>query len=368
MTFRGRHVFNPSNFGLVLCFLLLGPERADPLAFWWGPLSPWLVLALVLIVGGGLAILAGSGSSWSPSRSGSRLPPVSASWRASGHEMNASWHVGPLTGWELWRVLVTSPEILVFLFFMITDPRTTPASQPGRRAYAVAVGFLACLLIAPWTSEFSAKVAVLAALALVCASRVPLTLLSASARLERLLANLRGRRLLPVAGVAAAAAVGLLVVAGLPARPEAALAAPGATGALPQITVAETEGLQTLDRARARTITSALVAALAGADDALRTRDGTRAETAGTGRWLADVWRRIDEAHGGAIEAPSYALDRVRLRLLRGTGQGPPTILAVARGRGWTTTYGPDAEETGRTGRGRSSAPSSSSPAETDSS
>src|SRR5918994_1317090 len=39
VTFRGRHVFNPSNFGLVPCFLLLGPERADPLAFWWGPLS-----------------------------------------------------------------------------------------------------------------------------------------------------------------------------------------------------------------------------------------------------------------------------------------------------------------------------------------
>jgi len=27
---RGRHVFNPSNFGLVVCFLLLGSARADP--------------------------------------------------------------------------------------------------------------------------------------------------------------------------------------------------------------------------------------------------------------------------------------------------------------------------------------------------
>src|SRR6478609_2378065 len=56
--FRGRHVFNPSNFGLVLCFLLLGPEHADPLAFWWGPMSFWLALALALIVGGGLKILS----------------------------------------------------------------------------------------------------------------------------------------------------------------------------------------------------------------------------------------------------------------------------------------------------------------------
>src|SRR4029077_9776195 len=34
--FRGRHFLNPSNFGLVLCFLVLGPGRADPLALWWG--------------------------------------------------------------------------------------------------------------------------------------------------------------------------------------------------------------------------------------------------------------------------------------------------------------------------------------------
>src|SRR5205814_2713377 len=40
----GGHVFNPSNFGLVLCFLLLGPARAEPLDFWWGPMSPWLAL------------------------------------------------------------------------------------------------------------------------------------------------------------------------------------------------------------------------------------------------------------------------------------------------------------------------------------
>jgi len=66
ITFRGGHVFNPSNFGLVLCFLLLGPELADPLEFWWGPMSFWLALALAIIVGGGYAC------SRSPSPSGSR--------------------------------------------------------------------------------------------------------------------------------------------------------------------------------------------------------------------------------------------------------------------------------------------------------
>src|SRR5262245_16743081 len=56
--FRGRHVFNPSNFGLVLCFLTLGAARAEPLDFWWGPMSFWLGLALAVIVVGGLVILS----------------------------------------------------------------------------------------------------------------------------------------------------------------------------------------------------------------------------------------------------------------------------------------------------------------------
>src|SRR4051794_34368639 len=53
LVWRGAHVFNPSNIGLVICFLALGRTRAAPLDFWWGPMSPWLIVALVVIVGGG---------------------------------------------------------------------------------------------------------------------------------------------------------------------------------------------------------------------------------------------------------------------------------------------------------------------------
>ncbi|HEY9458198.1 MAG TPA: hypothetical protein VIQ56_09875, partial [Gaiella sp.] len=177
IAFRGRHIFNPSNFGLVLCFVLLGPEHADPLPFWWGPMSIWLALALALIVFGGLKIL-------------SRLKLVGIAvgfWltfaagmavlAASGHEMTAPWHLGPIGGRDLWWLLVTSPEILVFLFFMITDPRTIPETPRGRRLYSVSVGLVACLLIAPWTTEFAAKLAVLGSLTLICAARPPLVLL-----------------------------------------------------------------------------------------------------------------------------------------------------------------------------------------------
>src|SRR5437762_9466763 len=55
---RGSHIFNPSNIGLILCFLLLSSSQAEPLDFWWGPTSWWLVLALVVIVSGGFSILS----------------------------------------------------------------------------------------------------------------------------------------------------------------------------------------------------------------------------------------------------------------------------------------------------------------------
>ena len=45
--------------------------------------------------------------------------------------MTARWHLGPITGGYFWWVLVTSPEILVFLFFMITDPKTIPKGRVG---------------------------------------------------------------------------------------------------------------------------------------------------------------------------------------------------------------------------------------------
>ena len=120
--------------GSSLCFLVLGRGRAEPLDFWWGPMSPWLALALAIIVVGGLAILIRL-----------RLLVIAVALlgdlrrRASrvlagrGHAITARWHLGPVTGHYFWWVLVTSPEVLVFLFFMITDPKTTPQGDARSR-------------------------------------------------------------------------------------------------------------------------------------------------------------------------------------------------------------------------------------------
>jgi Na+-translocating ferredoxin:NAD+ oxidoreductase RnfD subunit len=333
VTFRGRHVFNPSNFGLVLCFVLLGPERADPLAFWWGPMSVWLALALLLIVGGGLAIL-------------SRLHLVGIAvgfWltfaagvavlAATGHEMTAAWHLGPIAGLDLWWLLVTSPEVLVFLFFMITDPRTIPETGRGRRLYAVSVGLLATLLIAPWTSEFSAKLAVLGALTIVCASRPLLLLAAERTRLGRVSGWSRARL-----GGAAAAAFALVVAAGLVSAPESAPASV-ATGRVPVVTTAATKGLAPIDHATAERIAGDLVLDLQRSSAALRARDRAAARTGATGDWLSELWGRIDGAKGDSIDVPVYEAERVALRLEAGKGQGPPLVLATLHGTTQTARY-----------------------------
>src|SRR6478609_5469768 len=132
---RGEHIFNPSNIGLVLCFLLLPRTKAAPLDFWWGPMSVWLALALAIIVAGGFAIL----------RRLKLLRVAVGFWvtfaaaigvlALAGHTMTARWHLGPISGFQLWWVLITSPEVLVFLFFMITDPKTAPRSPTARLVY-----------------------------------------------------------------------------------------------------------------------------------------------------------------------------------------------------------------------------------------
>jgi len=341
--FGGRHVFNPSNLGLVLCFLLFGPERADPLALWWGPMSVWMVLALAIIVAGGLAILSRLGllglavGFWLAFTAGIAVLAL------SGHEMTARWHLGPITGFEFWRVLVFSPEILVFLFFMITDPKTIPDGRQARRTYTVGVGLLAVLLIAPQTTEFATKVSVLGALTLVCAARPALLLLRRTS-LARLALRLAPRRR-PLAGVAALAGAtafaGLLVLAGLPARPgAAATGAHVAAGArLPEVVVIPSRSVSTkIDAAQARQIARDVVRDLRIEAEALRLHDRDRAKAAATGARLQGLWRQID-AGGKAVVVPEHAVASISVTLEAGAGQGPPLVLATLAGTETLVSY-----------------------------
>jgi Na+-translocating ferredoxin:NAD+ oxidoreductase RnfD subunit len=248
---RGEHIFNPSNIGLVLCFLALGRNRAAPLDFWWGPMSAWLALALAVIVAGGFLIL----------RRLKLLRVALGFWVSfaaaigvlalAGHTMTARWHLGPISGFHLWWVLVTSPEVLVFLFFMITDPKTAPRSPTGRLAYAVSLGLLAGVLIAPTTTEYAAKVALLGSLALVCLALPLLRLIPTP--LDR-------RRVIGLAAAAVAVAAAAIVVGNAPAVAAASPTLP--SGALPPIRILPGQGVQTkLDLHTAQLIAHDLLAA-----------------------------------------------------------------------------------------------------------
>jgi hypothetical protein len=157
--------------------------------------------------------------------------------------MTARWHFGPIEGFQFWILLATSPEILVFLFFMLTDPKTIPPGRSSRVAFAVSVALLAALLIAPARTEFWAKVAVLGALAVACAARPVLASFVPSIRPAP-----RKVAALLASGVVAYA--GALVAAGLPARAAPGTARPAAPAArLPQIVIRPSQGVDSkLDR------------------------------------------------------------------------------------------------------------------------
>jgi hypothetical protein len=95
------------------------------------------------------------------------------------HCMVASWHVTAMCGWQLWNVIVTSPELLIFAFFMMPDPRTVPDGQGSRFVFGVLVALLAVLLIGPTALEFWTKTAILASLVIACALRFALVRLLA---------------------------------------------------------------------------------------------------------------------------------------------------------------------------------------------
>jgi len=232
--YRGSHLFNPSNLALVVTFLVLGSTRAEPLDFWWAPPNVWMITAYVVIIGGGLIItrrlrlLMLAATFWVTFSSGVAV------LAASGHCITARWAFAPVCGFDFWRIIVTSPELMIFLFFMITDPKTVPSGRVGRVVFGLMVSVVSVLLMAPQTTEFGTKIALLSGLVLVCAARPLIDRLvpapgSADDRIRPfVLALLRGRdgsrstiRRVARVGVAAVVVTGIgvgIVAAGTSAR------------------------------------------------------------------------------------------------------------------------------------------------------
>ncbi|HVS07265.1 MAG TPA: hypothetical protein VHK65_14035 [Candidatus Dormibacteraeota bacterium] len=212
---RGRHIFNPSNLGLVIAFVALGPKLTEPQDLWWIPPGPWLIVTYAVLIVGGLLI------AWELRLLGLELAFMAgfAAFTALAlalvpdHCMVASWHVAPMCGVELWQILVSSPELLVFGLFMIPDPRTVPDGPVARVAFGIVVAILAVLLIGPTTLEFWTKTAILGSLVIACALRFALARFLAP--LEARDRQRAGRRR-PSWRLPAALAIALLLVGTIP--------------------------------------------------------------------------------------------------------------------------------------------------------
>jgi Na+-translocating ferredoxin:NAD+ oxidoreductase RnfD subunit len=342
--YRGSHVFNPSNIGLVVAFIVIGNARVEPLDFWWAPLNGWMIAAYVIIVGGGLLItrrlrlLALGAAFWITLALGTGL------LAGSGHCMTANWAFEPVCGVDFWRVIVTSPEVMIFLFFMITDPKTIPAGRVGRIVFGILVGIVSTLLMAPQTNEFGTKVGLLAGLVIVCAARPLLDRVlpepkSAADDLRAFATRLLGggatgsgavRGVGRVAlAIAAVLVVGVgIVAAGVPARgsvvPDTTELMNGLPrsidpGTFPAITVdqAVTGFDETLDQAGTQAILVTLAENLEFENQALLRRDATILAAVDHGDRLKEMQARL-EANGasGSIVVEHYHFDSVHVTLI----------------------------------------------------
>ena len=222
---KGRHIFNPSNLGLVMAFIALGPQYTEPQDLWWIPLGPWMYVTYAILIIGGLLI------AWELKLLGLELGFYAAFALFVGlslgpvpdHCMVASWHATPLCSQQLWQILITSPEVMIFALFMIPDPRTVPDGPVGRFVFGVFVALLSALLIGPTVLEFWTKTAILASLVIACAARFALMRLVAP--LESGIGIGAGLRRMSWRAPAALL-VGVLLMAALPIASDAATHSP----------------------------------------------------------------------------------------------------------------------------------------------
>ena len=163
----GRHRFNPSNVGLVWVLLVIGPVHLFPQYLWWGPLGAPVIAALAVIVLGAVWVL--SAVKMLPMALAFLVPftALIAVFAASGQSFLAIWHEGPISGFDYWLNICTSPELLVFVCFMMSDPATAAKSPTGRIIYGIALVAAGLILFQP--TEFGIKVAILSSLTVVCA-------------------------------------------------------------------------------------------------------------------------------------------------------------------------------------------------------
>jgi Na+-transporting NADH:ubiquinone oxidoreductase subunit NqrB len=127
--FRGKHFFNPSNFGIVAVLLLMSDGWVTPGQ--WGE----EILFAMFFVGAGLMVVRKVGR-WD----------TTAVFLLSYALLEASRNYWLGWTWDVFAHRLTSGSLLLFAFFMITDPRAIPDHARGRILFATFVAAVAFVL------------------------------------------------------------------------------------------------------------------------------------------------------------------------------------------------------------------------------
>jgi enediyne biosynthesis protein E5 len=121
---RGKHIFNPTNFGIVAMMALTGGVWVSPGQ--WGNVAFFAFLMACL---GGLVVNRAARSDVTYAFIAFYMALVVGRSLWLGEPMTIPFH------------RLQSGALLLFTFFMISDPRTTPNSRAGRVLFALLVAF-----------------------------------------------------------------------------------------------------------------------------------------------------------------------------------------------------------------------------------
>jgi enediyne biosynthesis protein E5 len=130
LRFRGRHLWNPSNFGISAMLFLAGDSIASLSIQWGNNLLPMIVIWAL-----------GSAIIWRLRRFHITLT-YSVSFIAFA--LLRAWMTGH--PWQAEVAPITGPEYQLFIFFMITDPKTTVKARMGQCIVAFAVALAEMVL------------------------------------------------------------------------------------------------------------------------------------------------------------------------------------------------------------------------------
>jgi hypothetical protein len=283
--------------------------------------------------------------------------------------MIATWSTTPVCDARFWTTLVTSPEILIFLFFMITDPKTIPKQRTARVVFAATLALFATLMIAPHALEYGAKVGLLGSLVVWSPLRWMFDRLSVDHAAEQSgLRNLAQR--IPTApkkvfirGLGAGAALVMvaaaIIAAGTPSRDLGATPTPTAEfraqidpSQLPAVVVDASVGRLdvTDENDLAELVAVTLAENLAIEAEALRTADGSLLALSDGGSRLDEMQKRLDTAiANGERWADEYSFETLTMRLHEAPeGQASAGLVMEATGVLDRVLYDTNGDEQGR--------------------